>query len=216
MPEAAVQLALAASVYPPAIAAVIALGRGEEVRLRVILLVIGAYLTVFVTGVIMLSLFNGTSASTKASRAPSSWAYIVLGVALLWLANRIRNKPPSEKADKEEKSKIDRYLEGRWLVLVLGVILYVVPSPIYAGAVRSIADTHNSTSTKIGYLALLLLIMLWLIELPVLILIAAPEKGQRMLEGINQWFGANAKRISWIAVLVIAIYVIAVGIGGLV
>jgi len=37
-----------------------------------------------------------------------------------------------------------------------------------------------------------------------------------MLEGINQWFGANAKRISWIAVLVIAIYVIAVGIGGLV
>jgi hypothetical protein len=40
-PEA-VSLALAASIYPPALAAVIALGRGVEVRLRVVLFVIAA------------------------------------------------------------------------------------------------------------------------------------------------------------------------------
>ncbi len=212
MPEAAVQLALASSVYPPAIAAVIALGRGEEVRLRVVLMVIGAYLAVFATGLIMLALFNEHTTSDQAAREPSAWAYIVIGVALLWVANRVRNKPPGEKKESEGSSKIDKYLEGRWLVLILGVILYVVPSPIYAGAVKSIADTHASTGTKVGYLAIILVIMLWLIELPMLILIAVPEKGQRLLESINGWFGRNTKKISWIAALVVAIYLIAIGI----
>jgi len=214
MPEAAVQLALASSIYPPAIAAVIALGRGEEVRLRVILLVMGAYLTVFATGLIMLALFNGHTTSENSSREPSAWAYIVVGVALLWVANRVRNKPPGEKKDKQGDggSKIDKYLEGRWLVLILGVILYVIPSPIYAGAVRSIADTHSSTATKVGNLAIILLIMLWLIELPMLILIAVPEKGQKWLEGINNWFGRNTKKISWIAALAVAIYMIGIGV----
>jgi hypothetical protein len=40
MPPEAVSLALAASIYPPALTAVIALGRGVEVRLRVVLFVI--------------------------------------------------------------------------------------------------------------------------------------------------------------------------------
>ena len=35
MPTQALALALAASIYPPAVAAVIALGRGSEVRSRV-------------------------------------------------------------------------------------------------------------------------------------------------------------------------------------
>jgi len=45
-----------------------------------------------------------------------------------------------------------------------------------------------------------------------LILIAVPEKGQRLLESINGWFGRNTKKISWIAALVVAIYLIAIGI----
>ena len=58
MPPEAISLALAASIYPPAVAAVIALGRGTEVRLRVFLLVGTAMLTVFVTGAAMLLVFD--------------------------------------------------------------------------------------------------------------------------------------------------------------
>jgi hypothetical protein len=66
MPPEAVSLALAASIYPPALAAVIALGRGVEVRLRVVLFVIAAYCTVLVTGALMLFLF--TNWTRRASR----------------------------------------------------------------------------------------------------------------------------------------------------
>ncbi len=50
MPAEAVSLALAASIYPPALAVVIALGRGTQVRLRVLLLVVAAFFTVLLTG----------------------------------------------------------------------------------------------------------------------------------------------------------------------
>ena len=45
-------------------------------------------------------------------------------------------------------SKIERYLQSRRLAFVLGIILYVLPSPIYIGAVKAIADAHLSPAAS--------------------------------------------------------------------
>ena len=159
MPPEAISLAIAASIYPPALAAVIALGRGVEVRLRVVLFVIAAYCTVLVTGALMLFLFDELEATRKQVVTPTAGLYVAGGAVLLFVAIRLRRAPRRISRQHTGRSRIDRYLQSRWLVLLLGVVLYVVPSPIFAGAVKAIADTNVSAGQKLAYLGQMLLIM---------------------------------------------------------
>jgi hypothetical protein len=217
MPSEAISLALAASIYPPAIAVIIALGRGSDVRLRVFLLVVAAWLTVFITGSLMLLLFEDLGATSQQQRTVGSALYIVGGAALLWLAVRLRHPGPAKPKKESEPSKTgpsrtERYLESRRLVLLLGVILYVLPSPIYVGAVKAIADTKASAPQELLYLAVTVLIMLWLIEIPMLVLLAFPLGGSAALESINAWFARNGRLVAVIAAAATGAYLIGVGL----
>lgn len=224
MPSEALSLALAASIYPPALAAVIALGRGAEVQLRVVLFAIAAYFTVFAVGVGILLLFTEAGATGKQVRTPGAGLYIAGGVVLLLLAARLRRQAaeprPSKSAGaaesagaaKSQGSKTERYLETRRGILLLAIVLYVVPSPIFVGAIKSIADTHASTATQLGYLALTLVVMLWLIELPILLLIAFRERTLSALERINAWFGANWRHLAALAAAALGVYLLIVGL----
>jgi hypothetical protein len=216
MPSEAVSLALAASIYPPALAAVIALGRGEEVRLRVLLLVVGALFTALVTGSLMLLLFTEVGSSSSPARTASAGLYIAAGAALVWLAVRLRNRDPDAAKKESGPSKTDRYLESARLVLVLGVVLYVVPSPIFIGVVKAIADTHASTAQQLVYLVEALVIMLWMIELPMLLLLAFPARGSLVLEDINGWFARHGRTVAVVVSAGAGVYLIGVGLAELV
>jgi hypothetical protein len=211
VPAEAVSLALAASIYPPALAAVIALGRGEEVRLRVVLLVLAAYVTVFATGTLILILFNEAGATGRGLRTPPAGLYVLAGVLLLGLAARLR-KPRAPKERAPGPSRTDRYLQSRRLVVLLGVILYIVPSPIYVGAIKELADQQKSTAQELAQLAPLVVIMLWLIELPMVMLIAFPRRGVGLLEAINAWFVAHGRALAVFAAGAVGVYLIIVGL----
>jgi hypothetical protein len=212
MPREAVSFALAASIYPPALAAVIALGRGVEVRLRVVLFVIAAYCTVLVTGALMLFLFDELGATRKQVITPTAGLFVAGGLVLLFVATRLRHAPRRTSPQHTGPSRIDRYLQSRWLVVVLGVVLYVVPSPIFAGGVRAIADTNVSAGQELAYLAQMLLIMLWLIELPMLMLIAFPRYSAGALERVNAWFTTHGRRLLVLASGGLGVYLIIVGV----
>jgi hypothetical protein len=94
---------------------------------------------------------------------------------------------------------------------VLGVVLYVVPSPIFAGGVKAIADTNASAGQELAYLAQMLLIMLWLIELPMLMLIAFPRYSAGALERVNAWFTTHGRRLV-LASGGLGVYLIIVGV----
>ena len=212
MPPEAISLALAASIYPPALAVVIALGRGKQVRLRVLLLVVGAFFTVLLTGLLMLLLFNEAELTSGQARSFGSGVYIAAGLALIWLALRLR-RPAAEKADKQRRpSRTDRYLESTRLVVVLGVALYLIPSPIYVGLVKTIADTNASTGQKLGYLVEALLVMLWMIEVPMLMLIAFPGPAARVLENINVWLSRHGRIAASFVAGAVGIYLIGVAL----
>jgi Sap, sulfolipid-1-addressing protein len=212
LPSEALSLALAASIYPPALAAVIALGRGSEVQLRVVLFVAAAYFTVFVIGLLILALFTEAGATSKQVRTPSAALYIFGGVVLLAIAARMRRPQAVKEPQQSKPSKTARYLESRWGILLLALILYVVPSPIFVGGVKAIVDTHASTGTQIRYLAEMLLVMLWLIELPILLLIAFRERTVDVLERINAWFAGNWRRLAVLAAAVLGAYLLIVGV----
>jgi hypothetical protein len=198
MPSQALALAFAASTYPPAVAAVIALGRGSQVRSRVFAFVLAATTVTYASGALMLFVLDDLGASGPDHRTPSAALSLALGVLLIALAARLRRKR-ADPAKPGGPSKIERYLQSRRLAFVLGLTLYVLPSPIYIGAVKAVADAKLSTSSKLLALAATVAVMLWLIELPMLMLFLIPNRASNALERINVWFTQHGRLLAVLA-----------------
>jgi hypothetical protein len=199
LPSQALALALAASIYPPAVAAVIALGRGQQLRSRVFAFVLAAFLITYAMGTVMLFLLEELGATATTSRSASAAIELALGVLLIALAVRLQVKRPAPDADPQAPggpSKIDRYLESRRLAFVLGLTLYIIPSPIYIGAVKAITDAKLSTSSELLDLAVVVAVMLWLIEIPMLLLSIVPGYAERALDQTNRWFARNGRTVA--------------------
>ncbi len=220
MPAQALELALAASIYPPAVLAVIALGRGEQLKSRVFVFVLGALLVTYALGVLMLVVLDELGATGPHHWAPSAALDLALGVALLGLAVHLRRKPlapkdPAKQGEQGEPSKIARYLESRRLAFVLGVTLYVLPSPIYIAAVKTLADAHLAKSAELVSLLVTVAVMLWLIELPMLMLLVFPERAAGLLERTNQWFTDHRRQLGVAISAGVGLYLLVKGLSGL-
>jgi Na+/melibiose symporter-like transporter len=224
VPSQALALALAASIYPPAVAAVIALGRGAQVRSRVAAFVAAAALTTYAVGALILLVLVDSGASGSTKWTPSAAIDLVLGVALLALAVRLWRKGQEKQDEASEgeetskqsgTSKIERYLENRRLAFVLGVTLYILPSPIYIGAVKAVADAKLSTSSELLALAATVAVMLWMVELPMLMLLVVPGRAAAALESTNLWFARNGRMLAVIASAGVGVYLVVRGLAGL-
>ncbi|HWX87461.1 MAG TPA: GAP family protein [Solirubrobacteraceae bacterium] len=214
MPPQALALAFAASIYPPAVAAVIALGKSSQVRARVVAFVAAAALVTYTTGVLILFVLSDVGA-TGLHYAPSAALDLAIGILLLGLAVRLgRQRRPRAKPDGS--SKMERRLQSRRLAFLLGLTLYVLPSPIYVGAVKTIADARLSASGQLVALAVTLAVMLWLIELPMLLLLLVPERASNALEQVNVWFTQNGRRLAMLACVGAGLYLTIKGVVGLI
>ncbi len=215
MPVQAFALALAASIYPPAVAAIIALGRGSHVRSRVAVFVLAAAAITYALGAVMLFVLVELGATGSIHRTPSAAVDLALGVLLIVLAIYLyRRRPRTPKASGN--SKIDRYLRSRRLAFVLGLTLYAVPSPIYVGAVKEVADAKLSSSDQLLALLAIVAVMLWLIELPMLMLLAVPDRASSVLERINRWFALRGRLLAVILSAAAGIFLIIEGTGDLI
>jgi hypothetical protein len=215
MPSQALALALAASIYPPAVAAVIALGRGAEVRSRVFMFVLAAGLVTYSVGAVILYALIELGATGAHHLTPGAAVDVALGVLLMLLALRLHRRRPDPAAAEPASStpsKIERYLESRRLAFVLGIILYVLPSPIYIGAVKAIADANLSTSGELASLVGVVAVMLWMVELPMLMLLVVPDRAASTLERINLWFARNGRTLAIVAAAGVGVYLLAKGL----
>ncbi|MGH2878165.1 MAG: GAP family protein [Solirubrobacteraceae bacterium] len=213
MPPQTLALALGASIYPPAVAAVIALGRGTDVRPRVLAFVLAAAAATYAVGALLLFLLSDLGASGAHHRTPSAAVDMALGVALIALALYLRRRWSTPREAKPAgESKVERYLQSRRLAFALGVILYALPSPIYLAAVKGVADANLSTSGQLAALAVTVAVMLWLIELPMLMLLVVPERATSTLEQINAWFARNGRGLVLLACLGAGAYLLTRGL----
>lgn len=217
MPSQALALALAASIYPPAVAAVIALGRGTEVRSRVFAFVLAAGLVTYAVGALILYALVELGATGSHHLTPGAAVDVALGVLLMLLALRLHRKRPdpaatAASATAATPSKIERYLESRRLAFLLGIVLYILPSPIYIGAVKAVADANLSTSAELAALVGVVAVMLWMVELPMLMLLVVPERAAGTLERINLWFARNGRSLGIVAAAGVGVYLIVKGL----
>jgi hypothetical protein len=217
MPSQALALALAASIYPPAVAAVIALGRGAEVRSRVFAFVLAAGLVTYSVGALILYALVELGATGSHHLTPGAAVDVALGVLLMLLALRLHHRRPDPAAAEgapasATPSKIERYLESRRLAFVLGIVLYVLPSPIYIGAVKAIADANLSTRGELASLVGVVAVMLWMVELPMLMLLVVPDRAASTLERINLWFARHGRSLAIVAAAAVGVYLIVKGL----
>jgi Sap, sulfolipid-1-addressing protein len=215
MPSQALALALAASIYPPAVAAVIALGRGAEVRSRVFAFVLAAGLITYSVGALILYALVELGATGSHHLTPGAAVEVALGVLLMLLALRLHRPDPAAAVGvpaSATPSKIERYLESRRLAFVLGIVLYVLPSPIYIGAVKAVADANLSTSGELAALVGVVAAMLWMVELPMLMLLLVPDRAADTLERINLWFARHGRTLAIVAAAGAGIYLIVKGL----
>jgi hypothetical protein len=218
MPAQALELALAASIYPPALLAIIALGRGPQLKSRVFVFVLGALLVTYALGVLMLFVLDELGATGPHHWTPGGAFDLALGVVLIGLAVYLRRKGRRASTAKTPNapSKIERYLESRRLAFVLGLTLYVLPSPIYVAAVKTIADAQLSKSGELLALATTVAVMLWLIEVPMLMLLAVPDRAADLLERTNLWFTEHGRLLAVIVSAGVGAYLIIKGLIGLI
>ena len=62
-----------------------------------------------------------------------------------------------------------------------------------------IADAKLSATSELLDLALTVAVMLWLIELPMLMLLIFPGRAERALDDTNRWFARNGRTVAIIA-----------------
>ena len=136
-----------------------------------------------------------------------------------WLLRLHRKRPDPTPAapsgSRPAPSKIERYLQSRRLAFVLGIVLYVLPSPIYIGAVKSIADANLSTSGELASLVVVVAIMLWMVELPMLMLLAVPDRAATRWNRSTSGSPATAARWRSLAAVAVGVYLIVKGLARL-
>lgn len=190
-------------------AAVIALGRGQQVRSRVFAFVFAAFLITYAAGAAMLFLLEELGATSTTSRSAGAAIELALGGLLIALAVRLQRKRPDPGAGPQTSggpSRIDRYLSSRRLVFALGIVLYVIPSPIYIGAAKAIADAKLSTSGELLDLVATVAVMLWLIEVPMLMLLIVPGGAERALDETHRWFARRGRTLAILAAVAAGAY----------
>ncbi len=211
MPTQAFTLALAGSIYPPAVAALIAIGRGPGMRPRLISFVLAAMATTYAVGLLMLIALVQLGITGIHHRTPGAALQLAVGVALVGLAIYVRTRPARPR-DPGKRSRIDRYLQSSRLAFVLGVTLYLLPSPQYIGAVGSVAGANMGKGSELIALAVIVVLMLWMVELPMLMLLVAPERGTRTLEAVNGWFAGRGRTMLVVLLAAIGCYLVVNGL----
>jgi hypothetical protein len=198
--------------------------------------VLAAALVTYAVGALILYALLELGATGSHHLTPGAAIDLGLGVLLLLLAGRLHRRRPDPalgavSADGDggdaddvaharaqssgQPSRIERYLQSRRLAFVLGITLYVLPSPIFIGAVKAIADAHLSHSGELLALLATVAVMLWMIELPMLMLLVVPARAAATLERVNLWFAAHGRSLAIVAAAAVGVYLIIKGLAGL-
>jgi hypothetical protein len=205
---AAVPLALAACVYPPAIAVLIYyLGRDSAKRL-VLAYYAGAFAMTFVVGVVGILALTGTDVNPKQHPAPSAGLDIALGVAMLGAAIAVaRRKRPQPKEEKPSKQRKTSALGA----VLLGVAMYA-PSLFYLAAMKQVADANPSAVAAVLSALLLTLCVLLFIEIPITLYLLFPGATDTKLRAFDAWLHRNGRTLLIWGFTIGGLYMLATGI----
>ncbi len=219
-------LSLTASLNPTLVAATtLMLLLDRPVRLMGGYL-LGAYMTSITLGlIIVFSLTNsGTSNTTENTISPAvdiGLGAIALAVAFVLSTRRdegFRERRHERKAAKPDKEP------PRWqremskgsarATFVVGALL-TLPGASYLAGLDQIHKLHYSTTVTVLLVIGFNLVMLWLLEVPLVAFLIAPEKTPRAIERTKAWVARHARVVAIRGFAAIGVLLVIKGVIGL-
>jgi hypothetical protein len=188
---------------------------------------LGAYMTSITLGlVIVFSLSNSSAVSTTENTISPS-VDIALGAILLAVAfvlytgraERMRARRAAKKADKPDKGP------PRWqrelskgsprTTFVIGALL-TLPGGSYLAGLDHIHKLNYSTTATVLLVIGFNLVMMWLLEVPLVSFIVAPNWTPRAIERVKAWASRHAHMFAVRAFAIIGALLVIKGVVGLV
>jgi hypothetical protein len=196
-------LSLTASLNPTLVAATtVMLLLDKPVRLMGGYL-LGAYLTSITLGLIIVFSFSDSRAAKTAENSVSPSVDIGLGAIFLALSfvfytgrvERMRERRAAKKAAKgpSEPPRWQRELsKGSPRVTFLVGAALTLPGASYLAGLASIHKLHYSTPETVLLVIGFNLVMLWLLEVPFVAFIVAPESTPNLIARAKNWVSRHA------------------------
>jgi uncharacterized membrane protein YidH (DUF202 family) len=220
----ALPLAISAAIYPPAVIILLLLLVSEHPRRLVLAYFAGAATLTVGAGLIGLAVVSGAGATSSDSRTTSGWVYIAIGILLAGVtawAWRRRARAPAEPAEAEEEPRTGRIAEWtqrattsqKW-ALALGLVMFL-PSPLYLLAIKTIADSGDSTTSNIVAVLICAAGVLLLVEIPVVGMFVRPDGIVAAIRRGQDWTKRNGWTIAAVVAGLGAILALAKGIDAL-
>jgi hypothetical protein len=200
-------LSLTASLNPTLVAATtVMLLLDRPVRLMGGYLV-GAYLTSITLGMIIVFSLSDSSAANTTENTVSPGVDIGLGAIFLAISfvfytgrvERMRERRAAKKAAKGpmEPPRWQRELsKGSARVTFLVGAALTLPGASYLAGLASIHKLHYSTTETALIVIGFNIVMLWLLELPFVSFLIAPEKTPRAVERAKAWISRHAHKFA--------------------
>jgi hypothetical protein len=222
-------LALYTAVYPALLAAVaILLASPRRVRLLTAFVAAGMAISIG-AGVGIVLLIHGSGA-VKQSGSGWSWGTdLAVGVLALLLAvalgthagprfkarraarRRARGAAEPEPANHAEP-RLQRLLSrGSVPIVVLASVILNLPGAIYLVALKDIAAGHHSVAVDVVLVVSFNLIMFLLAEIPLMGLIVAPERTERLVHRAMGFLGVHGTRIATGLCVIVGVHLIVRG-----
>ena len=205
----ALPLAISAALYPPAVVILLLLLVSEHPRRLVLAYFAGAAIITVGAGLIGLAVLDGTGATSSSSPTASGWVDIAIGVALIGVtvwAWRRRSRPVTETAEEDDAPKTGRIADWtarattsqKW-ALALGLVMFL-PSPLYLLAIKTIADSGDSSASNILAVVICAIAVMLLVEILVVGMFVRPADIVASIKRAQAW----TRRNGWTVATVVA------------
>lgn len=213
MPYQALPFAFAAAFFPFGLIVFTLLVSVEPFKARAVSFLIGAMLMTFACGVLGVTVAHDLDlAGVRGSHQVSGVVDIAIGLVLIGAVFAMRRRAGGTAGKPSEpKPWIRSLTRSPLLAFVLGAVLYA-PSPLYIAALKIVADSGLSTAADLAWVAILTVIVTSLIEIPVVLMLRAPERGRARLVRLNQWLSRNGRVLLMWAVLLAGVYFVVRGV----
>jgi hypothetical protein len=219
-------LSLTASLNPTLVAAttvMLLLPSPSKLMLGYLL---GAYVTSITLGlVIVFSASNSTTSTTENTLSPAVdialGAIALLGAWVVWSGRqeRLAERRRARKAAKPDKGppRWQRELsKGSARTTFLVGMLLTLPGASYLAGLDEIHKLHYSTTVTVLLVIGFNLVMLWLLEVPLVSFVVAPDWTPRAIERAKAWVSRHAHVFAVRGLTALGALLIIKGIAGLI
>lgn len=207
----ALPLALAASIYPPALVTLVVLLRRDPFRGRALAYLAGAAATTFVAGAVLLVGFGAARVDQHDRHGLSAGVDIGLGLALVALAWWVHSGGRGDRPARDTDDADDDAERGVAGAFVLGGVMYL-PSVLWISAVKEVAAAGLAFGAAVLTLAVLSTVVVSMTAIPVAAALRWPAPTRAYLHRLNALMSRHGRSAVAIAALLAGVGLIVKGL----